>query len=134
VITARHLADAGPGLAGSFVGSLIPIALVYAVSHYFSLLLIQGQALIPLASDPFGRGWDLFGSADRGVDLAPLSANAVWYVQVTSLVAGHVAGLALAHDRAVSRFPPDRALRTQYPLLALMVLYTVGGLWLLSRQ
>jgi hypothetical protein len=95
---------------------------------------VQGQALIPLASDPFGRGWDLFGSADHGVDLSPISANHVWYVQVISLVAGHVAGLALAHDRAVSLFPPARALRSQYPLLALMVLYTVGGLWLLSQQ
>jgi hypothetical protein len=134
VAIARLAADARPGLAGAFAGSLIPIALVYAVSHYFTALIIQGQALIPLASDPFGRGWDLFGSADRGVDLAPISANAVWYVQVIALVAGHVAGLALAHDRAVSLFPPARALRTQYPLLGLMVLYTVGGLWLLSRQ
>jgi hypothetical protein len=134
VAAARGMAEAGLGLAGAFVGSLIPIALVYAVSHYFTALIIQGQALVPLASDPFGRGWDLFGTTDRGVDLAPLSANTVWYVQVASLVAGHVAGLALAHDRAVSLFPPARALRTQYPLLALMVLYTVGGLWLLSRQ
>jgi hypothetical protein len=54
---------------------------------------------------------------------------------VASLVAGHLAGLTLAHDRAVSLFTsPERALRTQYPLLALMVLYTVGGLWLLARQ
>ena len=134
VAAARRLADAESSLAGQFVGSLIPIALVYAISHYFTALIVQGQALIPLASDPFGRGWDLFGSADRGVDLAPLSANAVWYVQVVSLVAGHVAGLAIAHDRAVALFPPNRALRSQYPLLALMVIYTVGGLWLLSRQ
>jgi hypothetical protein len=134
VAVARRLADAESSLAGEFVGSLIPIALVYAVSHYFTALIVQGQALIPLASDPFGRGWDLFGSADRGVDLAPLSANVVWYVQVVSLVAGHVAGLALAHDRAVTLFPPNRALKSQYPLLALMVVYTVGGLWLLSRQ
>ena len=136
VAAAARLADAGPRLvlARAFVGSLIPIALVYAISHYFTALLIQGQALIPMASDPFGRGWDLFGTADYRVDITPISPNAVWYVQVVALVAGHVAGLALAHDRAVSRFPPDRALRTQYPLLALMVLYTVGGLWLLSRQ
>ena len=47
---------------------------------------------------------------------------------------GHVAGLAIAHDRAVALFADRRdALRSQYPLLALMVLYTVGGLWLLSR-
>jgi hypothetical protein len=134
VAAARRLADGGRGIPAAFVGSLLPIALVYAISHYFTLLIIQGQALIPQSSDPFGRGWDLFGSADHGVDLAPISANTVWYVQVVSLVAGHVAGLALAHDRAVSLFPPARALRSQYPLLALMVLYTVGGLWLLSQQ
>ena len=55
-------------------------------------------------------------------------------MQVVSLVVGHVAGLAIAHDRAVAIFPTRAmALRSQYPMLALMVLYTVGGLWLLSR-
>jgi hypothetical protein len=55
-------------------------------------------------------------------------------VQVGALVAGHVAGLAVAHDRAVTIFPErGAALRSQYAMLALMVLYTVGGLWVLSR-
>ena len=121
-------------LAGAFVASLVPIALVYAVSHYFSLLVVQGQFLFPLASDPFGYGWDLFGTLDYRPNVAPFSPNAVWYVQVATLVAGHVAGLALAHDRALALFrgEPGRALRTQYPFLVLMVAYTVGGLWLLS--
>jgi hypothetical protein len=52
---------------------------------------------------------------------------------VGALVAGHVAGLAVAHDRAVTALEPSDALRSQYAMLALMVLYTVGGLWLLSR-
>jgi hypothetical protein len=44
-----------------------------------------------------------------------------------------VAGLAVAHDRAVGLFPDARlALRSQYAMLVLMVLYTVGGLKLLS--
>jgi hypothetical protein len=44
-----------------------------------------------------------------------------------------VAGLIVAHDRAVAQSPTPRvALRTQYAMLALMVLYTVGGMWLLS--
>ena len=55
-------------------------------------------------------------------------------MQVAALVAGHVAGLAIAHDRAVTIFEDrNAALRSQYAMLALMVLYTVGGLWLLSR-
>ena len=121
-------------LLAEFVPSLVPIALVYAVAHYFTLLLIQGQFAIPLASDPFGHGWDIFGTYDFRPNLAPLSPNAVWYVQVGALVAGHVAGLAVAHDRAISILKPRAALRSQYAMLVLMVLYTVGGLWLLSND
>ena len=122
------------GLAGAFVMSLVPVALAYVVAHYFTLLLIQGQFGIPLASDPFGRGWDLLGTRDYEPDPTLVSPNTVWYVQVAALVVGHVAGLVLAHDRALAVSPDGRtALRTQYPLLALMVLYTIGGLWLLSR-
>jgi hypothetical protein len=116
-----------------FVQSLVPIALVYAVAHYFTLLVIQGQYALPLASDPFGYGWDLFGSIDYAPNIAPFSPNTVWYVQVGSLVAGHVAGLTVAHDRAVTILPERDALRSQYAMLGLMVVYTVGGLWLLSR-
>jgi hypothetical protein len=131
---AELLAESERSLAGAFVASLVPIALVYAISHYFTLLLIQGQFLLPLLSDPLGRGWDLFGTADYIPNLAPITPNTVWYVQVAALVAGHVAGLVLAHDRALSLYPndPRRALKTQYPFLVLMVIYTVTGLWLLS--
>ena len=95
--------------------------------------MIQGQYAWPLASDPFGYGWDLFGAVDYAPNIAPFSPNTVWYVQVGALVGGHVAGLAVAHDRAVSILPQRDALRSQYAMLGLMVLYTVGGLWLLSR-
>jgi hypothetical protein len=135
VTAARSTVNAPQSLVRQFVFSLVPIALVYAVAHYFSLLVIQAQFVLPLASDPFGNGWDLFGSlGDYRPNLAPLSPNAIWYVQVGALVAGHVAGLAIAHDRAVALFRSrDAALRSQYAMLALMVVYTVGGLWLLSQ-
>jgi hypothetical protein len=115
-----------------FVLTLVPIALAYAVAHYFSLLVVRGQYIIPLASDPFGHGWDLFGTADYRPRLTVLSPNVTWYVQVSALVVGHVLGLVLAHDRAVQLFRSARvALKTQYAILALMILYTVTGLWLL---
>jgi hypothetical protein len=122
-------------LVPEFLLSLVPIAFVYAVAHYFSLFVTQGQYTWPLLSDPFGRGWDLFGGADYRPNLAILTPQTIWYVQAASLVAGHVVGLAVAHDRAVTLFPErQRALRSQYAMLALMVLYTVGGLFILSRS
>jgi len=130
---ARTMVGEARPLVPEFLLSLVPIALVYAVSHYFTLLVIQGQYGLSFASDPFGYGWDLFGTVDYSPNIAPFTPNTVWYVQVGALVGGHVAGLAVAHDRAVTTLGERDALRSQYAMLALMVVYTVGGLWLLSR-
>jgi hypothetical protein len=116
-----------------FLLSLVPIAFAYVVAHYFSLVVLQGQVVPRLASDPFGFGWDLFGTAGVRPDFTILRPRTIWYVQVAALVVGHVVGLAVAHDRAVTLFRPKTAVRTQYAMLGLMVLYTVGGMWILSR-
>jgi hypothetical protein len=132
-VRAAERLSSQPRLSAPLLASLIPIALAYLVAHYFSLLYYQAQAAISLASDPFDRGWDLFGTVGYQPEFGTLSANLIWYVQVGALVVGHVAGLVLAHDRAVSVTGSTRvAVATQYPMLVLMVLYTVGGLWLLS--
>ena len=121
--------------SGVFVGSLIPIAIVYALSHYFSTLLVTHQFVIPLLSDPYGLDWNILGTAGFEPNLTWLKPNATWYTQVTVLVIGHVLALIVAHDRAVALSPTPRiALRTQYVMLTLMVLYTVGGMWLLSLE
>ena len=114
-----------------FAHTLVPIVFAYGVAHYFSYLLFEGQAVISLASDPFGQGWDLFGTAERAIDYRVVSARVVSWVQVAAIVAGHIAGVVLAHDRALASFPAKDATRSQYPLLAAMVLFTVGGLTLL---
>jgi hypothetical protein len=131
---ARRLVRAPRSLVPDFVLSLVPIAFAYLVAHYFTSFVITGQFMISLISDPFGHEWDLFGTVDYAPNLAIVSPETVWYVQVVSLTVGHAAGLAIAHDRAVALFQNrGDALRSQYPVLALMVLYTVGGLWLLSQ-
>jgi hypothetical protein len=134
MIVAARLVKGGFGsddLRASFVHSLVPIVVAYAVAHYFSLLVLEGQAAIALASDPLGRGWDLFGTASRVVDFTLVSPRTVAYVQCGAIVAGHVAGVVVAHDRALALFDKQDATRSQYPLLAVMVLFTVGGLFLL---
>ena len=134
VEVARRIGREQARIEQAFIGSLIPIAIAYVVAHYATYLLVQGQLGIPLASDPFGYGWDLFGTLDYRVNVQPLSADQIWYLQAGALIIGHVLGLVIAHDKALALFGSTKvALRTQYAMLALMVLYTVGGLWLLSR-
>jgi hypothetical protein len=121
-------------LAKTFVHTLVPIAAVYSIAHYFSFLLYNGQAISYLASDPLGKGWDLFGTAGNGINYGVITATGIWYGQVTALVTGHVCGLVLAHDRALSVYARLRdAVRSQYWMLAVMVAYTTFGLWLLAQ-
>ena len=121
-------------LRRAFVHSLVPIAMVYVVAHYLTFLLFEGQSILYLASDPFGEGWDLFGTASSAIDYGLLSQNAAWYLQVGFVVLGHVAALVLAHDRALALYPDAKlAVRSQYWMLAIMVGFTSLALWLLAQ-
>jgi hypothetical protein len=121
-------------LRRAFVHSLAPIAMAYVAAHYLTFLLFEGQATLYLASDPLGRGWDLFGTADRAIDYTYLSQNATWYLQVAFVVVGHVAALILAHDRALVLYrDPKLAVRSQYWMLAVMIGFTSLALWLLAQ-
>ena len=127
VLTRSDLASQ-PGL---YAHSLVPIAAGYAIAHYFSLLLLDGQATWILASNPFAQpGVDLFGTYGRAVDYTAVSTRTIANVQVGAIVVAHVLGVVLAHDRAV-RETPRRSTVGQVPLVAVMVAFTVGGLSLL---
>ena len=124
----------GRELALRFAHSLAPIALVYAAAHYVSFLLLQGQSIFFLASDPLGRGSDLLGTADTQINYGLIGAEAFWYIQVALVVLGHVGALVLAHDRAVAIYEnPREATRSQYWMLAVMIGFTSLALWLLSE-
>jgi hypothetical protein len=121
-------------IARRFVLTLVPIAIAYHLAHYLSFLLIQGQYVIPLASDPFGRGADLFGTAGYRVDIAVVGARFAWYLAVVAIVVGHIVAVFLAHVQAMVILPERRpALRSQVPMTALMVAFTVISLSILAE-
>ncbi len=98
-------------MARHFAFTLVPIAIGYHLAHYLTFLLIQGQYIIPLASDPFGFGWNLFGTAGYRVDIAIVGARFAWYAAVSAILIGHVAAVYLAHIKAHAAFrrTPRRA-------------------------
>ena len=117
-----------------FIHSLIPIAVVYVAAHYLTLFVFGGQSVIYLASDPFGQGWDLLGTANEAINYSVLSQNATWYFQVAFVVVGHVCALVLAHDRALVLYGQVKlAVRSQYWMLGIMVGFTTLALWLLAQ-
>jgi hypothetical protein len=121
-------------IAGLFVLTLVPIAIAYHLAHYLSFLAMAGQYLIPLASDPFGFGWNLFGTKNYFIRIGLVDARAVWYISTGAIVIGHIVAVYLAHCIALKLYPDRQlALRSQWPMLALMVCYTMTSLWIIAQ-
>ena len=119
----------------AFALTLVPIALVYNAAHNYSYVTVQSQVLIPLLNDPLQKGWHLWPAvAGLQPSFALAQASTVWYAQVVLIVLGHVVAVYLSHLRAGERFrTAQRALLSQYPMLLLMVMYTMTSLWILAQ-
>lgn len=121
-------------LALDFAYSLLPIAVVYHLTHYLTLLLAHGLKIVSLLSDPFGRKWDLFGTAHLWRAPILLDYSLIWHGQVVLILAGHIASAVVAHRIALRVFPSHRsAWLSQLPMLGLMVAVTVVGLWIIAQ-
>ena len=122
---------------GAFVLSILPISLGYHFAHYLTTLLVNGQYAVLALNDPFAHGWNLLGLGGAHVTVSFLSnlesVAVIWKLQAAAVVGGHILALAVAHMIAVERFGTSRAAFVgQIPLAALMVAYTLFGLWLLA--
>ena len=62
-----------------------------------------------LASDPFSRGWNLFGTVYWQVSQQPISPSTRGIIQAVVLLAGHVASLLLVGRAATARAADGRS-------------------------
>ena len=120
----------------AFALTLVPIALVYNAAHNYSYMLVQSQYIVPLLNDPLQKGWHLWPAV--AVVQAELRARA----GVDRLVRADRAHRARAHRGRPALAPraanavfrtAQSALLSQYPMLLLMVMYTLTSLWILAQ-
>ena len=116
---------------------LLPIAVGYLIAHYLTYLLIDGQNIMVALSDPFNRGWDLFGTAFHEADGSWLPPGLVWTIQLSAVVGGHMLGAWAGHVAAILHAPAGldhRAIRKrEIPLAVVMVVLTTITLWSLGQ-
>jgi hypothetical protein len=119
-------------LPGLFAHSLVPIIVGYVVAHYLSYFFEIGTYTLIQASDPLGNGSDVLGTGGLTVNYW-LSYHPTFLAdcKVLAVVTGHVVGVIAAHERAIKVLPTRHQLTGQLPLLAAMISFTVGGLYLL---
>lgn len=116
-----------------FALTLLPIAVAYHMAHYFPLLFTNGPLAINYLGDPFQMGWDILGLSSADIALNFYNVTAVWYAQVALIIGGHIAALYAAHRTAGQLFRKRTVvIRSQIPIVALMILYTVCSLWVLT--
>jgi hypothetical protein len=135
--TGAVLTGVGPGtrrweLPRRLAHSIVPIVAGYIVAHYLTLFIDVGTQTLARTSDPFGEGWNILGTA--AVEPSywfSYHPSVLATVKVLAVVIGHVAAAVLAHDRAVALLPRKHQITGQLPLLAAMVTFTAGGLYLL---
>lgn len=119
-------------LSDVMAASVVPIVIGYALGHYLSLLVLEGQRTAILFSDPLGLGWNLFGTAELGIWSAWLDyPQVIAVLQLAFIVGGHLLGVLVAHELAIARLRSRGAITGQLPLLVVMICYTLGGLVLL---
>jgi len=119
-------------LSQKFVPALLPISIVYHLAHYSSYFFLNGQLIIKLISDPFGFGWDIFGTSSYEI-VRTIDFILLWNYQVAVIVIGHILSVYVAHRISLRIFKDSKkSILSQSPILLLMVGYTVLGLWLLS--
>ncbi|MFQ5665967.1 MAG: 4Fe-4S binding protein [Candidatus Binatia bacterium] len=113
--------------------ALLPIALFYHLAHNSEHLLVEGQRLVALVSDPFGYEWNLFGTA-RWTLHPVVSVQTLWGIQILLVLVGHVYSLCVARRAASALFSDTRAaFRSQVPMLAAMIMFSIMSLWLLKQ-
>lgn len=93
------------GAPSAATAAAVPVvaAVALAVGLARNRLFTSVQLLVQRASDPFGSGWDLFGTADLGIVPAPVGLVGLVVLQVVVLVAGAVAGVIVARRRVGDR-------------------------------
>ncbi|HEY6648080.1 MAG TPA: hypothetical protein VI217_13405 [Mycobacterium sp.] len=108
-------------LPGLMAHSLIPIVIGYVFAHYLTYLVERGQQTV---IGLFGLGADVHY-------VLSMHPSLLATIKVSCVVAGHIAAVVAAHDRALRLLPAGHQLTGQLAMMLVMVGYTFTGLYLL---
>ena len=114
-----------------FALPFIPVAISLHVGHNYFHLLEEGTVIIPVLSDPFGYGWNLFGTAGARITIIPESVISL--LQFLTIGFGVMASAYLLYRLPRNMFTEGRqALRATMPMLVFLVGLAAFYAWVLT--
>lgn len=112
-------------IADAFATSLLPIAAGYHAAHFLAYVISLLPALVVLGTNPL--------SPPTAVPVLTIPG---WFgaLGLLFILLGHVLAIWIAHSIAFDRFAGRlQPLRSQYPLVALMIAYTMTSMWIVIQ-
>ena len=109
--------------------SLVPMGLAAWIAFSFGFLLPNGSYVLHILSDPFGLGWDLFGTAN--FPWTPFATSWLVPLQFATLLVGYAVSADFGYKLARQTYVEPGATRRGYiPLLVLLTAVTISFGWL----
>lgn len=88
----------------ALAGPLVLLVVGATLAHDFGSLLVNGQNLLALLSDPLAQGWDVLGTAQIRTNPDPITPETEVVVALVLLEVALMAAAVGLHDRCVARF------------------------------
>ena len=108
-----------PRLKSVFIGyayTLVPFGLLAWIAFSFPLMMVNGTYIVQVISDPFGWGWNIFGTAS--LHWTPFYPESVPYIQTLVLMIGLVIAILKGYAVAQGLYPERKmALRRFLPII-----------------
>ena len=105
--------------------ALVPLGLAAWIAFSFSFVLTNGSYALAVISDPFGWGWDLFGTAS--FPWQPLSPRLIAFLQAGALTAGLLFATRTAFQIAREHSEDARqAFRAALPVSMFLLVVTLA--------
>jgi hypothetical protein len=132
VLAGRALAHSRVKVRQAFTAlayALVPLGLAAWVAFSLAFVFASLSYLWPAVSDPFGWGWDLFGTAQAGWQ--PYAMAFVPWLQVAVMAVGLAWAAQTALHIAAEQLPARTARLQALPVIGLCFAISAGMLWLL---
>ncbi len=134
VEAARRLAEKAVGFWPLFVRGtfgLVPLGLAAWIAFSVPLVLVNGVFILQVISDPFGWGWNLFGT--KHIAWNPVGEQWIPLIQAMLVLLGLVVGVVKTRRALEPMFGEARLVtRAVVPVAAFLTLVAVGFLVLFT--
>jgi hypothetical protein len=109
--------------------SMVPLGLIGWIAFSFSFVFVNGSYAVSVLSDPFGWGWNLFGTRD--VPWTPFLPGLMSFLQVGLLLIGLVFSIVTAYRIGRQHTQTEvQAWRGLLPVAGFLTSLTLIFLWL----